>query len=239
MGAPKKGWQPNNDHQEFLVEHLANKKIEMLETLLGSDIFTKASVSDSKITIRTILNVEVQWLKEGAPVDGKYKGVLLKNGFKVFDNNVVCLETKSGDLVYIRAGVVKAHNVWDFVDKVHELVNETKYANGGTDIYDQDYTEVSFPVTAVEDQSIDMDSVVGLGCCKIAGVSKASQAVSFHMDEVGAKVKAKVKVQFTKSRHGNPVRFTIDGPFVVWVCRPGNRTPYFCANITRDFLTRV
>ena len=231
-GGQVKNWTAFNRHQEFLLQNLDSHKVTKLVAVLGSDITAKASVTASEIIVLTILNIVVEWLETGIPYNkGQYEGILLKSGFDVFDNAVVRLETKTGDLVYIRAGVVEAPNVWSFVEAVNDLSEDTKRAGF------ENYEEVVFPRTNVVDQEIDMSKVLGLRCCEIARVVKAKQKVNFSMDEVGAKVKVEVEVVMMRGMSRPPKRFVIDGPFVVWVVKRNSNIPYFCVNITKDFLT--
>ena len=223
-------WTTSNDHQEYLIKTKSKSEIKSLIAQLKAEIETSVKVEGNSIKLKTVLDVIVSWLEEGTlDKSGKYESVLLKSGFEVLDNGVVLVKTKSGDIVGLKKGLIKADSIVQFVKKVSAL---SKQCLNTTALR---YSELLFPLCDVENASVDMSDLLGLQCNEYS-VIKASQSINFSMDNIGAKVKVEVKMTMMKSVKMEPSRFVIDGPFTVFILKSGNIIPYFCANITNSFL---
>lgn len=229
-------WTGNNKHQNTLIALFGNKVVEEIETLLGKQLKTKAEVAGATIKLTTLLDVAAEWLKKGKAETVKgYKAVLLDSGFTVYKNDVVAVETKTDDIVFLKKGKVAGADLMTFVTNANALMEETLKAK--TDKYD----ELVFPKTDF-DEEVDMSKVLGMNTGSYA-VVEASQKVKFSMDEVGAKVKVEVKMTMLKSAKPrppkNPKRFVIDGPFTVMMLKKGTTVPYFAANVTAKQLQKA
>jgi hypothetical protein len=223
-----------NTYQKKLLEYYADNALLAIETKLGDQCTAKVKISELSINVTSTLKIIMQWVKKGTAVKiGNYAGVLLSDpkSFCVYSNGVVKVRTKSDDIVYMQEGVTNMRSSMRLIEKVNVLAFETsKFAP------DKSYTELAFPKVSIEEAVVDMEPIIGLACAGFF-VTGASQTVSLSMDEVGAKVKVAVRMTMTKSAPKAPKRFTVKGPFTMWMEKKDcYDEPYFVANITKDHL---
>lgn len=178
--------------------------------------------------IAAILKVLVEWVTEGIRCEisgrhgGTYPGVSMERGENVFlfkpigaDTPMVCLRTKSGDLVYL-AMTDEMPNLFHREGTRLPRMSDTHYTDGT-------YTSVHFPMIDV-DLMVDVDWLNNLVIVPERGpsgqIAQASMRLRFKMNTKGASADAAFAAQaaFECCRHKHPLVF--DRPFLLWIDRP-------------------
>ena len=241
-----------NKYQDSLLKLLSDRKFDDARKAackaLGKRLVSTVKFPDAMtIDLLTVLKADVKWVARGVASTGhKYRGVELSSGFRVMSANTVALQTKSGDVVFLCKKQFATSDGFDMTEQAHALTNHLLEGRSEK----EGFTSVVFPLVKLDDISVSLKKLIDMRLdergtlADDAGyhISKASKKVSFEMDEVGAKVKAEVKIQL-KMRgmlHETPKkRFIIDGPFSVWIVAAASHTfPYFVCNVDDDAMTK-
>ena len=188
----------------------------------------------------SMLDVAVQWLTAGIVREvrlmtgGVVPGVVLKEGVSVFHSRrlgaVARIETKNGDTVGIsrQVDVPTGLHLADYVrarasDDVRRI---------------SDYEGVHFPMVDL-DQQPDISWLVNMETLGDDGfpyfVAQALQQTKFKMNQFGARVKSAAAIGvYRSSVQRSKPPLVIDGPFLVWIERPGLSRPFFVGFITDE-----
>jgi len=243
-------WEGSNDKQKEFITNTLTKEFNGLEELESISSWKTEDINkfladrgfsikieelkSSEFGIASVLKLILEWLKKGENVDfykyGKtYQGVKLTSGFtcrRNLNNSVFCLDTKSGDKVYLYKVEEEPSNL---ENKVKEL------SNIGENYEFYDY--LIFPKVDL-DREEDVRWLLKISYFQKNGMpwdlTQAIQQTKFKMDEVGAKVESAFAGAMMM-RGIKPIKgYTIDSPFLCWIERDGLDNPLFIGYITKD-----
>lgn len=240
-----------NAHQETMLGLYAEQNVIALEQqlLLDNSISTSIRFDGFSIIADTHFEGKVKWAHAGTALTintvtlNNIEGVLFSNNAFEYRNNIFSIQTLSGDTVWlydlskeIRNGDIDNFETDADVLKTFEFAHKCSVEHNNNP-KSFEYTELAFPKVIIRDAEVDMSSLLGLGYGGFH-VSKASQLLSLRLDEYGAEVEADVHITMTKGICLKN-RYTIDGPFLIWMTKPDSTIPYFVAIITPDHFVKA
>ncbi|HTK09047.1 MAG TPA: serpin family protein [Ktedonobacteraceae bacterium] len=194
-----------------------------------------------EVGIVSVLDLSVNWSSPGLEMkvrgqDGKvYPGVYLIFAESRFyraahhDYPIVQLSTTSSDRVYMTR-LDSALADFELLHKVQQLSDSCQPID--------DYGEVIFPMVDLK-QEVDISWLVNLETTSAEGepvkISHALQETHLALDEEGARAKSATAVIHKIGGVGVPKPLlVIDGPFLIWIERPGLMKPLFVGYITEE-----
>lgn len=257
-------WTPTNEEQyQFLRRFLdakalvdtlgdtlkrkADQDVSVINAWLKQhrfDIELRPESDPSAFAVASILDVLVEWVKEGNitsvyNTNGTFPAVSIKEDggtvVKFLKRDIhpfpiARITTKSGDMVFMSIMDYLTDDTFAITDKVEELRKVT--ANGK-----QHCDGVIFPMIDYNERvNIDWIKRLETGPQKDDFyVGQALQQTKFRMNEKGARAKSAVAMSFRKmggSSQDNWVR--IDQPFILWIERPNVSMPLFVGVFAED-----
>jgi hypothetical protein len=263
---PHRKWDPVNGKQKYFVEKLFEpcrtgvENIEEIESIASGNAeeinaFLRARGSSStmrpfardEIGIASILDILVEWIKEGKNVDiitpekKKYKGVRIdEKGVwfyrsKKHNHPIARLKTKTADRVYVT-----------MLDEA-----DAKFTPGGfslhkkisammRDIDDcEDFGGIKFPKVDL-DQEEDMNWLVGINTMSSRGdpavIAQAYQKNRLRINEFGARFQSEFRgmIVLGATMHVQKPDHVIDRPFLCWIVKEGADKPLFVAYVAEE-----
>lgn len=220
----KRKWEAVTRSQDAYVEAYSRLKgDEKVMKLKGT-----ATREASGVVLESLIKETLRWYKKGiaCKIGGK-AGVQLDSGFTVYSPTVASVRTKSDDTAWFIRGAVSGKGP-ALHDKILSKIEEAK-ENGN-----QGYDLMRFPKVKI-DKLFKATELKGLALTSDdLRCFEASQEVTFEMDESGAKVIVKTKIQMKGTGHNKPTVvkkkiFSVDGSFAVAIWRKGCKEPYFVA----------
>jgi|GEM_PF-665070 len=191
--------------------------------------------------LASVLDLLIEWPQKGEVTsvrmdDGQeFPGVRLgEQVAQFFDvpehpNPVACLETKSGDRVYM-AMLDQAPDGFDLVAKAQALSNYKRPSNA--------FGGLIFPMVDLN-QEVDITWLIGMHTVGDDGlpaaIFQALQQTKLKMNEVGARVQSAAAIHLAKSAPGavKPDHI-INRPFLIWFERDKLSRPLFVGYITAE-----
>lgn len=186
-----------------------------------------------------MLDVVVQWLVTGEarPINlatgQQVPGVFLKEGLSFFTSPAgpgARISTKSGDIV----SIMRFDNKQGLKGLDLALFIKTWHSQ-----HINDYSGLYFPMVDLDQQPdiswlLEMETTGKDGHPYI--IWQAKQQTKFRMNEVGARVKSAVAIGVMRgiSVHRPKPPLIVDGPFLIWIERPGLSHPFFVGHITPE-----
>ncbi len=220
---------------------------ENLNRILAEEGFSLRfdSFNPNEFGVLSILDVTVEWLVKAQPLPrfgremvpgvsmddfgdvGDERTALFKGFTSVLHPSpVACVQTKSGDLVYMTiAGV--AWSGFELIEKIDAI--------RASEFRPEEFSKLLFPMIDFEEKK-SLDWLVNL---KTTGhpweVADAAQQTKFKMNHTGARVKdaVTITVRSLVARVGPPP-LIIDEPFFLWIERPGLGKPIFYAYLDQS-----
>jgi hypothetical protein len=235
----------------------ASRDVKVVNQFLKDNDFS-ISLIDLKTPfafyVASILNVNIEWKELGEKTtlsvgEKDYPAVAFENGetksFKVFkvlndssslaqDNEILEIEAKNGDLIYMMQDNKKSSPVTGFalLDAIKNIWQKNIIFSNETR-----YEKSIFPMVEI-DQEVDIkwlkDMKAFNGIKAVYRIGEALQQTKFQMNEKGAKVKSAVAISFFECLSVEEKIFTINDSFYLWILRPGMKTPIFAAYIDKD-----
>ena len=254
-------WTPMTDVQTHFLEHFiehmdqvdtlgenlrrkADKNVEVINSWLrenGFDIHLRPLGGSRDFYVASILDVLVEWLKEGTKTDiqnakGTFEGVRLKSGVAAYQNTeihphpVVKIRTKSEDDVLCMSICGRLpEDRFSIHWKVEQLRSIQKpYSCEG----------VIFPMVHY-DKQVDISWLKGLRTAPgdmYWEVAEALQQTKFRMNEFGARAESAVAMgmRFCCAAAAPKPWVVIDKPFILWIERRGVSMPLFAGTFAED-----
>lgn len=261
LGVGPLEWHAVNQQQQNFLDHYFVKRKELnefsskeirswasksdlfLNTILkkeGFSIQLKPFSSPNEFGVVSILDVYVEWIKEGEIStitfqEKNYPSVTIKQDFSVFSSPrhvhpIAAIKTKpkgwwpfkSQDVVWMTVAN-KPLSGFKLLDRIHEIRRQLAKKDN--------YTFVTFPMVDLNQE----ENVSWLCGMTIKGsiLTQALQQTRFKMNELGARAKSAVAIALFRSALEEGV--VIDRPFYIWIERPGVSEPIFAAYITENF----
>jgi hypothetical protein len=252
-------WGPvNDDQREFLdlfgehidgvdllsswLERRAGRDVAAINAWLrerGFDISLSEIDDADGFAVASILDVLVEWLKEGTrtKLDSGgvlYDGVKLKDGVRVCQhpgisrNPVVRISTRSGVTVCMSVAESEPEGRWGLLSLIRGLQK--------VEASDYRYEGVVFPMVSY-DRHEDISCFKGLGLV-VPGrewfVSEAVQQTRFRMNEKGARAESAAAMTLKRCCVVGPEPYVIDRPFVLWMEADGLPLPLFAGVFAED-----
>ncbi len=238
-----------SDVNQFLQEHGFSIQLQEVQT-------------PKPFYVAAIQHVIAQWLSEGSPdiisiftqigderLCKQYQAVCIdKNtnkmkNFEVFgdyQNPILCMYTKTGDLVYMMSDSQKngPSDEFDLYAKIKKIC-EKEIAYKASGRWD-DFVEAIFPLVSLT-QSKSLSWILGLEFISTGSlqdpynISQALCETQFKMDARGVEVKCAVTCSGECMDFYVPT-LVVEPPLYLWIERPGVSNPYFYAYIDEDSL---
>ena len=257
-------WTPKNEAQEqFLKRFLeakavvdvlgdnlkrkADRDVKVINSWLkehGFDIQLSPSDDPRAFAVASILDVLVEWVKEGDVVsihndNGTFPAVKLKanedNVVRFIDKSIhpfpiAGVNTKSGDRVRMSVLGSIDKETFSISDKVEQLKKAAVRKNMGS------CDGVIFPM-------VDYNRQVDISWIKRMEtgtkdddyfIAQALQQTMFRMNEKGARAKSSVAMMLCRKCASPDDWIKIDKPFILWIERPGVDIPLFIGVFAED-----
>ncbi len=221
---------------------------------------TQAEGANS-LAVASILDIALQWKIAGEkstieaagykglpeerskPFIGKqFPAVRMKEGYTVrslgnSSQNVIAIECTNGDTVYMTRADEKREG-FELVEHVQSLSKQSFTKSTNT------FSGILFPVVDIN-QKVDIRWL-----CKLCAVengapqnlwriAEALQQTKFHMDELGARIQSAVAIHAIKECCEEKPVLEMNGPFYLWIERPGMKLPLFAAYIDYSDLKEI
>ncbi|MBI2124267.1 hypothetical protein HYT92_00595, partial [Candidatus Pacearchaeota archaeon] len=252
---PVEKWAANNEAQrvfleEFFsecqeeisripeIESIASWSANVINKFLKERGFSIQLQPFDSLTfgVASVLDVLVEWLNKGDVTSIKkggvtYPAVRIESKHADFfeisthKNPIVCLHTKSGDLVHMTI-LDNAPDGFDMVEKAQELFKGEERYN---------FSSVVFPMVSLN-QDVDISWLIGLRTKGADGqpavITQALQQTKLRMNEEGARAQSAVAIAVFRGGFSPEKQYVIDKPFLFWITRPGICKPLFVACVT-------
>ena len=254
-------WIPKNEEQyQFLKEFgvfkedvrklgknlvsKASKDVSVINDFLSKNGFDiqLSPMAGSDFAVASILNVLVEWIKEGTKTsisnkNGTFPAVSIKAdgemGPRMLLNQeihpypVVEIPTKSGDIVYMTVVDFINLDLFSISDKVQRLKYLAK--QGGTT---NKACKVIFPMVDYNKQ-VDISWLKGMALGEYS-IGEALQQTKFRMNEIGARAESAVAFKMRCLVVEKDEVVLIDKPFLLWIQREGIDIPLFTGIFAED-----
>lgn len=253
-------WHPANDSQKRFIDLYATHREELgslqsLEALAATkadplNAFLEKNgvrpmfdrLDDGTIGVAAILDMLVEWLKEGMKCEIESDGAMYP-GFKIEDgavyihelpeygNPLVQLVTKSDDSVWVMIPDQVPQSSFDMILAVFDIMQSPRALS-------DEFEGVRVPMVDI-DQKPDLGFLLGMGTYdrdeERWDVSSIKQHFKFRMNHKGARAKVvtTVEMRLTSVHIPKPI-YVIDQPFLVWMTQGESKLPLAVALAGKD-----
>lgn len=257
----QKYWPANQELRYFSPEELvstASWNLDVVNQFLREHNFDiqLANAGPDSFYVASILKVVLQWQMKGSAArlmgrDKKiYPAVLFDSDeadgvYRMFkanpmsksrdENDLLEIKTKNGDLVYMSPAFSAPVSDFELMENIGKIYNyyQTKHF---PQTLEKHFDIILFPMVSIN-QNINVNWLRQLrNNCQHDSyfIAEALQQTKFAMDENGAKVESAFActgcIECVRAR----VEYVFDGPFYLWIMRPGMTLPIFAAYIDYD-----
>ena len=171
-------------------------------------------------------------MKEGYTIRSLV-GMNTPHGFEcVEDPLLIAIECTNGDTVYMTPAPSHPPKEFELVEHAQAL-SRRRYRDDTSK-----FSGILFPVVDIN-QKVDISWLCNLNSNRWF-IEEALQQTKFHMDELGAHVQSAVAIHVTYRAciKEKPV-LEMNGPFYLWIERPGMELPLFAAYIDYSDLKEI
>lgn len=168
----------------------------------------------------------------GTAITKNVPAVKMKSGYRIeklqSGDHRVAIDCENKDIVYM----TRADRNLEGFNLLHHI--QTLSHQSTTDIT-RDYSGIIFPMVDIN-QNVDIGWLCGLtDSSRSWSIVQALQQTRFQMNEKGAAAQSAVAIHATYRSLSLPKPvFEIDGPFYLWIERPGMSMPLFTAYVDLD-----
>lgn len=151
-----------------------------------------------------------------------------KRGFKFYKNEVIELMTEGSDRLFISMQT-------DVPEKLEEWISQQDVENR-----EWIYVDKIILPKIKYDKEVDISWMEGMKNSYSDTISQALQETRFSMDEKGTHLESAVAMFLcTGSMMIEEQIYTVDEPFMLWIKRPGLKTPLLSAYFDKDVWLRL
>ncbi len=237
-------WNPKNDKQYDIIEAKKAIKLDLipeLESISSEDVgVINKFLAKRGFNIRlspemlpgwaaaSVLNVKTKWKNEAESTEFEKNGetfdaFTMDTGFTFYKNGVIELITEGSDRLFLSMQS-------DIPEKLDLWISQQ-------DVQNREYIYVNkIIIPKIEyDKEIDISWMIGMSNSNGDLISQALQQTKFKMDEKGSHLESAAAMYLiTGSMSVQEVIYTVDEPFVLWIQRPGLKTPLLAAYFDKD-----
>lgn len=237
-------WNPENDRQFDIVEAKKAIKLDLipeLESISSKDVeVINKFLSTRGFNIRlhpemlpgwaaaSVLNVKTKWKNEAKSTEFTKNGdtfdaFSMETDFTFYKNGIIELITEGSDRLFIsmQSDVPEKLDVWISQQDVQN--RDRVYVN-----------KIVIPKIKYN-KEVDISWMVGMSNSNGDWISQALQETRFKMDEKGSHLESAAAMYLVSgSMSVQEVIYTVDEPFILWIQRPGLKTPLLAAYFDKD-----